>query len=186
MGNPDWTLIPGAEDSGYNPGVLTENTYFVRVSKRQDCTDYVGVSNMVSILLAESPVLDTFYIDTPSCFQGNDGSITVVISGGTAPYTYSWDNGAGMDSIASGLEAGTYTVTILDANFCGLVSEFTVEDGEALETTTSWWAEPCNYATGGTATIEIINGEAPLPLPGQIRINLPEIHFLVCLVELIM
>ncbi|MEZ4949934.1 MAG: hypothetical protein R2784_11185 [Saprospiraceae bacterium] len=84
--------------------------------------------------------------------------------GGTAPYTYTWDNGASMDSIASGLEAGTYTVTILDANFCGLVSQFTIDDGEALETTTNWWAEPCNYATGGTATIEIINGEAPFTI----------------------
>jgi len=52
-----------------------------------------------------------------STFQGNDGSITVDVSGGTEPYVYSWSNGSSASEL-NGLTAGTYAVTVTDANGC--------------------------------------------------------------------
>jgi PKD repeat protein len=51
-----------------------------------------------------------------SCAGSGNGSITATVTGGTAPYHYSWSNGDTTASITAG--AGSYTVTITDANGC--------------------------------------------------------------------
>jgi hypothetical protein len=55
----------------------------------------------------------------------NNGSINVIPSGGTAPFTYLWSTG-GTTATISNLDAGTYTVTIKDAKNCQLVKTATV------------------------------------------------------------
>ncbi|MEA3494428.1 MAG: gliding motility-associated C-terminal domain-containing protein, partial [Bacteroidota bacterium] len=52
-----------------------------------------------------------------SCNGGNDGSITLTVSGGTTPYNYYWTSN---DSTAnlSGLQSGMYGVTVTDSNNC--------------------------------------------------------------------
>ena len=60
-----------------------------------------------------------------SCNGGNDGTITPTVSGGVAPYAYSWKNASGVVStseVASGLAAGDYTLTVTDANNCPMTS----------------------------------------------------------------
>ena len=53
------------------------------------------------------------------------GAISLIVNGGTAPYTYLWNNGATTPNI-NGLAAGTYTLTITDANGCTTNMPFTV------------------------------------------------------------
>ncbi len=48
-----------------------------------------------------------------SCRSGNNGKATATASNGTPPYTYSWSNGQ-TNVIATGLTAGSYTVTVTD------------------------------------------------------------------------
>jgi hypothetical protein len=59
----------------------------------------------------------------PTCASLCNGTATVDVVGGTSPYTYSWSNGGNTQSISS-LCAGTYTVTVTDANGC-TASNFT-------------------------------------------------------------
>ncbi|MBL7891530.1 MAG: T9SS type A sorting domain-containing protein, partial [Bacteroidia bacterium] len=54
-----------------------------------------------------------------SCNGGSNGSITITPSGGTAPYTYTWNPGGQTTSTTlTGLSLGTYIVTIADAIGC--------------------------------------------------------------------
>jgi hypothetical protein len=57
--------------------------------------------------------------DALDCFGDTDGSVSVNAGGGTPPYTYLWnDAGAQTTATATGLGAGTYMVTVTDANGC--------------------------------------------------------------------
>jgi hypothetical protein len=63
------------------------------------------------------PIVIYAHGTNPTCPGICDGTATVDVTGGAAPYTYSWNNGQMTRSI-SGLCAGTYTVTVRDANNC--------------------------------------------------------------------
>ncbi|MBL7925972.1 MAG: T9SS type A sorting domain-containing protein, partial [Bacteroidia bacterium] len=58
---------------------------------------------------------------------GNDGSATATVTGGTSPYSYSWNTSpVKTTSNATGLVAGTYTVTVTDANSCTATKSVTI------------------------------------------------------------
>ncbi len=54
---------------------------------------------------------------------GNDGTASVTASGGTAPYSITWQPGGMTTAAISGLTAGLYMVTVTDANGCGVTME---------------------------------------------------------------
>ena len=61
-----------------------------------------------------------------SCNGGNNGSITLSVSGGTGLYTYNWGGGITTPG-RNNITAGNYTVTITDANSCTVSITSTVE-----------------------------------------------------------
>lgn len=90
-----------------------------------------------------------------SCAGFGNGSATVEATGGTMPYTYSWSNGGTTASIAAG--AGTYIVTVTDANNCAPVSgSITIEAA----------AQP-NVAIAGADMVGCV-GNFPLILFGSV------------------
>ncbi|MDN3690377.1 PKD domain-containing protein [Cyclobacterium jeungdonense] len=63
--------------------------------------------------------------DALSCEDGQSGSIDLIVSGGTPPYSYNWSNGATSAGI-SGLTNGTYSVEITDQSGCFVSQSFRV------------------------------------------------------------
>ncbi len=61
-----------------------------------------------------------------SCSGGNNGIARVHTSGGSSPYTYLWSPGGGTDSIATGLSAGMYTVTVTDNHSNSVTATVTI------------------------------------------------------------
>jgi hypothetical protein len=53
------------------------------------------------------------------------------LSGGTAPFVYNWSNGQSSQD-ATGLSAGTYTITITDANNCTVSSSYIINEPSLL------------------------------------------------------
>lgn len=85
-------------------------------------TDATGCKKQSQIFVpSSSPIAFTLY--TTSCGAGNQGSITAFISSGEPPFTYNWSSNIisnPQQIIASGLTAGTYSITITDNNGCSL------------------------------------------------------------------
>jgi hypothetical protein len=96
-----------------------------------------------------------------SCNGEATGSATVTPVGGTAPFTYAWSPMATNSPILNNLMAGTYTVTITDANGCTVSQTATVTEPTPL-TINSTIIEPilCN---GGSGQVSIagLGGTAP-------------------------
>jgi hypothetical protein len=72
-----------------------------------------------------SPLASTHSVTDAYPRGGNNGAVYYGVSGGTWPYTYSWSNGATTQNI-TGLTAGSYLVTVTDANSCNLTNWFSV------------------------------------------------------------
>ena len=67
----------------------------------------------------------------PVCYQAQDGSITLSVAGGTAPYTYEWSNGATTKDL-NNVGAGFYSVVVTDKDGCSYSESFILEDPEQL------------------------------------------------------
>jgi uncharacterized repeat protein (TIGR01451 family) len=104
-----------------------------------------------------------------TCFQNGSGTATANIVGGTSPYRYAWSNGftdgptSNTSSTITGLSAGTYTLTVTDANNCTTTCFITVNQPTAiipnvnpvsvcLDFDTQVFAAP----TGGTGTYNYV------------------------------
>lgn len=129
---------------------LTAGTYSVVVTDANGCS----VSNSYSLWDTTTLEVEA-QVEDASC-QGNaDGAISLSVSGGAAPYTYSWSHGAS-DSNLSNLEPGDYEVTVQDANGCQQVKTFSIAAKTALEARVLSQENPtCAGAADGQVELEI-------------------------------
>uniref|UniRef100_UPI002634833F hypothetical protein n=1 Tax=uncultured Algibacter sp. TaxID=298659 RepID=UPI002634833F len=91
-----------------------------------------------------------------SCHGASDGSIDLTVTGGTAPFTYDWDNDGTGDfndpQDLSGLAPGTYNVTVKDSNGCTTTSSATISQSDDIVLTTSYTNVTCHGEDDGTIT----------------------------------
>ncbi|MGB3546213.1 MAG: SprB repeat-containing protein, partial [Saprospiraceae bacterium] len=108
---------------------VVAGTYSVTV------TDVFECDATISITINQPAALSiTGTVTNLDCFGDEDGSIDITVTGGTAPYIYSYSNGSTSQDI-SGLVAGTYTVTVTDANGCTDEASFTITQPTELVAT---------------------------------------------------
>ncbi|WP_281322507.1 MBG domain-containing protein [Flavobacterium aestivum] len=97
-----------------------------------------------------------------SCNGGTNGVASVSPSGGTPGYTYSWSPSGGTAATATGLAAGSYTVTVTDANSCTATRNFTITEPTAITATTSQTNLSCNGGNNGVASVTASGGTGAL------------------------
>lgn len=124
-------------------------------------TDNVGCSAQRSVFLKENNTLRMTGLSTPaSCSGGATGSIDLTISGGTAPYSYSWSTGASTEDL-SGIGSGFYKVTVEDSKGCTATASYTVTT-ETFQVPRTVVQPTCHGDTNGSITLlEPIGGTAP-------------------------
>jgi len=95
-----------------------------------------------------------------SCNGVADGTAGVNATGGSAPYTYTWSNGATTASL-TGVTAGTYSVTVTDANGCTATCSSTVTEPTALTADCSSVDGTCNNNNEASASVSVGGGDEP-------------------------
>lgn len=114
-GTAPYTLDWGGED----PNALAAGTYTLTV------IDDNGKAKLKSFVVNEPSalVIDSLTATAETSAGANDGTATIVVSGGTPGYTYLWDDpGAQTTATATGLSPGFYSCTVTDANGCVIAS----------------------------------------------------------------
>lgn len=138
-------------------GLLAGN-YTVAV---QDANGCITTTNF-DINDIPSPVISTSTVVDALCFDSDDGSIDVTITGGTAPVSYSLNGGPSQPtSLFSGLTDGNYTVLVTDANGCTTSINLVVNEPTEIIMATVVTSSTCGNANG-TLTINASGGTGTL------------------------
>lgn len=98
----------GTERNNLGPG-----RYSVTITDKKGCViSQPFIINEPSLLELNADVSNSL-----SCDNANTGKINLVVTGGSAPFTYKWSNGATTEDLDN-LTPGNYTVIVTDANGC--------------------------------------------------------------------
>ena len=146
-----WAPSGGSAATASN---LAAGTYTVTIKDANLCT----ITKTVTITEPANALTATTTQTNVACNAGTTGSATVTAAGGTGAYTYSWAPSGGSAATASNLAAGTYTVTIKDANLCTITKTVTITEPTALTATTTQTNVACNAGTTGSATVTPAGG----------------------------
>ena len=134
---------------------VAANNYAVTVADANNCTQ----SANYTITEPTALTLNAPTITNVSCFVGNNGSITANPTGGTGAYTYTW-NPTGSSQTVSNLTAGSYDVTISDANNCSITNSYSItEPATPLSISNSIVTDNlCFGQSLGTIDITVVGG----------------------------
>lgn len=136
---------------------LAVGTYTVTVRDNKTCT------KAGSIAIAQPAVLSVVATPTNvSCKGAADGSVSLAISGGTVPYTFTWSNGATSQNITN-LAPGTYSVTVHDAHSCtpAITAAAITQPNAVLASTLNVTNVSCNGGSNGAIAQNVSGGTAP-------------------------
>lgn len=129
---------------------ISNGTYTLTVTDANGCTE--SATKFISQPTAE--LSGTITATNVACYNGNSGSISIAVTGGTSPYNYNWSNG-NTTSSNNTLTVGTYTVTVTDANGCSISDNATLtEPSSAL--TVSETHQNINCLGNGTGAITAV------------------------------
>ena len=116
-------------------------TYTVIVTDTHACT-----ATASAMMTSPSEIVVSISTTDASCGQ-NDGMASVVATGGIPPYTYSWNDGQ-TTATAINLPAGTYSVTVTDANGCMVQTSASISDSSVPTALVAVFDATCGLANG--------------------------------------
>ncbi len=96
-------------------------SYSVTITDSKPCT----IRRTFIILEPQLLVLQGNVTNALDCDNANTGAINLLVSGGSAPFTYSWSNGATTEDLVN-IPAGNYLVTVKDTNGCTKQAQYSI------------------------------------------------------------
>lgn len=163
-GNSGYSYLWSNGSTAQDLSGLSAGTYSVTITDMNGCQ-----TNSSITLAAPNPIVQSLSAFTYpsgsniSCYGLSDGSIDLVVTGGAAPYSYVWSNGANSQDI-NNVPAGTYSVTITDGNGCQVTSLIVLTQPTALTQTVTAFTFPsgtnisCFGANDGSIDLTIGGG----------------------------
>ena len=134
---------------------LSAGSYTVTITDPESCTQ------VETFVIEDRPVL-TATLDSITdafCFGGSTGGIFVTTTGGTAPYTYLWDDpNAQVDEDPGALTTGTYNLLVIDSVGCTTTLQATVGEPDPLMLAFTPYPVACRDGDNGRAVVEVTGG----------------------------
>ncbi|PHI18439.1 hypothetical protein CEQ90_17980 [Lewinellaceae bacterium SD302] len=149
-----WNSVEGSDTlAGQGPGV-----YDLMVEDENGCASSTQITITEPDLLSGSVASTT----SQNCVGPPDGTITINTQGGSEPYTYEWsDESIGNTANPMGLDAGDYSVTVVDNGGCSFELAMTVALEPAVESEGTETDILCNGAATGSITTSVNVGQGP-------------------------
>ncbi len=125
-------------------------------------------------VIAFSQITITSTVTNVSCFGGSNGSATVSASGGAGGYTYTWTPTNTNSNIITGIAAGQYTVTIMDASMG--TNSLIVNIGQPTQLNLNISkSNSCNGSCSGGANMNVFGGTPAYTYSWSNGANTPQI-----------
>lgn len=148
-----WNTVPPQTDSTNTNLCFGYTSYTITDTNNCSVTDSV-------LIFEPSPILIGNNFLGITCNGNCDGFVRAIPSGGTPGYSYLWSNGATFDSIFNTC-AGTYTVTVTDANLCAAVDSFTFVEPDPIVISFTVTDASCPGCTDGSIVATATGGTPP-------------------------
>ena len=133
---------------------LENGLYSVVINDNSNCPTQLNLNIYEPLVLSSTSIKYN-----ESCDGYQDGSVEVLVNGGTPNYTYVWNNGNNT-SLNSNLLNGEYILNIIDDNNCIITDTFRV-DLFLFDTTRSVTNVSCYGGSDGIIDLEIVGGNSP-------------------------
>lgn len=160
-GTPTYQWIPGGATTD-TVSNLAAGTYSCLVGLQSGCGT---ITQTVTAVVGSQGATLTYSTTTqnPLCPGGANGSASVVVGGGAAPYTYTWSTAPPQNTAATTptLPAGTYTVAVMDNTGCLGSTIVTLTNPPAIVATVTTSPTTCSGSTGSATATVVSNGTAP-------------------------
>ncbi len=160
-GQIDLTVTGGTGPYSYQwtGGLTTEDISNLSAGNYQvNVTDVNGCAATTSVAIAQLAPLSTSIAKTDvTCYGGNNGTLTLTVSGGTAPYQYTWNQGTSTAS-ASNLPAAHYRILVVDSNNCRISDSATIIQPAAIQVSTNVQDISCNGLNDGSISVQVSGG----------------------------
>ena len=156
MGTLQYKINNGTYQNSGTFSALSAGIYVLSVKDANAC---VSTAN-VSINSSTAPSLNPPNVNNVSCFNGNDGSISLSSTGGTGLVQYSTNNGQTFQNngLFTGLSAGAYTCVVKDNAGCTSFAVANVTQGTAMSVVASPTAVSCFGANNGSISVASYGG----------------------------
>jgi len=146
-----WTVSPSTTNTASN---LTAGVYTVTVTDSKGCitTGNYTISEPTALSSAVTVV------NHVSCFGGDDGTASVLGSGGTYPFAYNWSTG-GLSSTETNISAGAHSVLVTDAKGCTSTSNYNItEPALPLSLAITSTEVSCKGGSDGSVDLTVSDG----------------------------
>ncbi|MFI5148449.1 MAG: gliding motility-associated C-terminal domain-containing protein [Bacteroidia bacterium] len=149
-----YSWSPSGGNAATTPASLCAGSYTCTVKDSNGCV----TTKIVTLTDPPAIVVSTASTRPATCNISN-GAAIVSVTGGTGAYTYSWAGGGGSTDSISAVAAGSYSVTVTDANNCPQTYTVSINNSGGPSATLSASGNVnCNGACNGTATVTASGG----------------------------
>ena len=139
----EWQPYGGSGSGMSTANYLMAGTYTVLVMDDNNCI------STETVQVTDPPAISVSVVsNSVTCYNGSDGSATVTATGGTGPFTYSWNPNVSNSNILSNVPYNTYTCTIIDNNGCSKIEYIPINQPQQVKFQFSVIPDRCQQNNG--------------------------------------